>query len=215
MALAISEPDHRYPSAGLDADFQRLCAEPSDINEHMPLLRALAARCEHVTEFGVRYGLSTVAFLAAQPKTLISWDINIAAILSPNVASLGNSRGRTDFQPRVGDSLKVEIEETDLLFIDSLHTGRQLQGELRKHGRKARKFIVLHDTESFGEVGEDGSVPGLVYVIRTWRRNECLPLFRPVLRLVNNNGVAVLQRESDVEKNGAFEWAGGVRYGVK
>lgn len=198
----------------LSEHYEKLCATPSDINEHLPLLKALAERCEHVTEFGVRSAKSTAALLMAKPKTLISWDIDPLAIVSQTIADLWfASRGVTDFQPRVGDSTKVEIEETDLLFIDSLHTGKQLQTELRKHGMKARKFIVLHDTETFGEIGEDGKGPGLVPVIRRWRCTEVFPAWRPVLRLVNNNGLSVLQREKNVGKDGAFDWQGhGTRY---
>jgi hypothetical protein len=31
---------------------------PSDINEHLPLMNLLAKLCIHVTEFGVRHGVS-------------------------------------------------------------------------------------------------------------------------------------------------------------
>jgi len=197
----------------LEVRYSRLCAEPSDINEHLPLLRALAERCKHVTEIGMRGGVSTTALLAAKPETMISWDINPLAVISQTASDLWClSKDHTAFQPRVGDSLKVEIEETDLLFIDSFHSGKQLQQELRKHGEKARRFIALHDVELYGEVGEDGSVPGLVPVIRRWRRLEVYPLFRPALWLTNDNGMIVLQREKDAEQNGPFEWSGGTRW---
>ncbi len=197
----------------LDQFYETICKTPSDINEHLPILKALAERCDHVTEFGVRAGYSTAAFLMGRPKTLVSWDIDLLAILSQQISDIWYvSRGVTNFQPRVGDSLKVEIEPTDLLFIDSRHTGKQLQGELKRHGMKAAKFIVLHDTELFGEVGEDGIEPGLVPVIRWWRRTQAWPLWRVALRLSNNSGLVVLQRETDAEKNGVFTWAGGTKW---
>lgn len=206
----MKNSDERIPKPEIEADFAKLCETPSDINEHLPLLRALASKCDHVTEFGVRDAFSTVAFIAAQPEALVSWDIDQAAILSPFVASISNFRGRTNFQPRVGNSLEIEIEETDLLFIDSLHTGRQIKYELERHWRKVKKFLVFHDTETFGDVGEDGNRPGIKDVIAWWRRTQSYPSWRPLLDLRNNNGMAVLQREGDLMKNGKFDWPGAI-----
>lgn len=204
----MANSEGRTPLPEIEADFAKLCEIPSDINEHLPLLRALASQCEHVTEFGVRYAFSTVALIAAQPKTLVSWDINPLAILSSEVASISNFGGRTEFQPRVGDTLRIHIEETDMLFIDSFHTGKQIKYELERHWAKVKKFLVFHDTVTFGEVGEDGQRPGILDVISWWRRTQVFPLWRPVLNLRNNNGLAVLQYEPDIEKNGLFEWPG-------
>lgn len=199
----------------IETRYKKRCEEVSDINEHLPILAALAKRCAHVTEFGVRFAASTTAFLMGQPKTLVSWDIDPLAVIQQEVLELVVcTKDTTKFEPRAGDSLKVDIEPTDLLFIDSLHTGKQLWQELTRHGMKARKFLVFHDTETFGEVGEDGdeSRPGLIHVIRTWRRTQSYPLWRPVLRLTNNNGLVVLQREKDAEQNGVFTWAGGTKW---
>ena len=43
-----------------------------------------------------------------------------------------------------------------MLFIDSLHTYQQCAGELRRHGAGVRKFLVFHDTMTFGSVGAFG-----------------------------------------------------------
>lgn len=53
-------------------------------------------------------------------------------------------------------TLDIEIDETDLLFIDTQHTYAQLIAELRKHHSKVRRWIALHDTMIFGEVGDLG-----------------------------------------------------------
>ncbi len=175
-------------------------ATPSDINEHLPVLREYASKCEHITEIGMRGARgSTVALLAAQPKEFISWDLNPNAIISQAVADLVPLAGRTQFQPRVGDSLKINIEETDMLFIDSLHTGIQLRNELLRHGMnnertsKVRKYIAFHDTVTFGTVGEDGSMPGLRAAIRWFQKEQAFPLWRLVVDAQNNNGLAILQ----------------------
>ena len=68
-------------------------------------------------------------------------------------ARLAPLAGRTDFHFTVGDTKAIDIEETDLLFIDTLHTYDQLAAELARHGMKARRWIVLHDTTTFATNG--------------------------------------------------------------
>lgn len=176
--------------------FEQLCKLPSDINEHLPLLRDLAARCGHVTEFGMRGAVSTTALLEGKPKKLVSWDINPRAVVSQTVLDL-LVETETCFQPRVGDTLEIEIEPTDLLFIDSLHTGAQLKAELERHGAKARKWIAFHDTETFGLVGEDGKAPGLRAAIRWFQQNQ-FPIWSLKHDWSNNNGLVVIEHASVV-----------------
>jgi hypothetical protein len=183
---------------------------PSDICEHLPLLRELASRCEHVTEFGTRRANgSTVALLVGQPETLVTWDINPLAIYGPGIPALFGSGlpedgldwngkiGRTEFQPRVGDTLKILIEPTDLLFIDSLHTYKQLYAELMRHvdpiQNKVRKWLAFHDTATFGQQGEDGSKPGLRAAVWHFQK-QTFPLWGLKFDLQNNNGLIVLER---------------------
>jgi hypothetical protein len=190
----------KVPEA-LEQRFQAACARASDINEHLPLLRELASQCEHVTEFGMRGANgSTVAFLAAQPKQFIAWDMNPYSVVSQPVADLitENQTGRTRFQPRTGDTLEIVIEKTDLLFIDTLHTARQLWAELTRHGdpleNKVRRYLAFHDTKTFGMVGEDGTEPGLRLAIRKYIKEHAFPQWSVLHDLENNNGLVVLER---------------------
>lgn len=189
---AIAKIDIDAPMCDLHARenlYDKLCEEASDINEHMPLLRELASRCRHVTEFGLRWARgSTVAFLAAQPETLVSWDIDVKHVISARVQELTHLTSRTSFQPRVGDTLKIHIEPTDMLFIDTWHTGKQLLAELERHvdpkAQAVRKYLVFHDTATFGVVGEDGSPPGLRTAIYQFQKFFSFPLWK----LVHVNG---------------------------
>lgn len=194
----------RQPHPDLEAAFKELCETPSDINEHLPVLRQLAEQCEHVTEMGMRTGVSTIAFLAAQPKTLISWDIDPNAILHPSNILRSRLSGRTSFQPRVGDTLKISpIETTDMLFIDTLHTARQLRDELERHVDPMRmpvkKFLVFHDTVTFGMKGEDGTEPGLRAAIRWFQRCHAFPQWELLHDYQNNNGLVVLRAAKPLE----------------
>lgn len=167
--------------------YQEAAQKSSDINEHVPTLRALASQCEHVTEFGVRRGVSTVALLMGQPKRLVSYDV----AASPEIGPLMQKRGACNFEFRIGDSRSAVIEPTDMLFIDTKHTGEQLAAELANAAGKVRRWIVLHDTETFGEVGEDGG-PGLTYALRDFMRAN--PQWSVVKNDPKNNGLMILSQ---------------------
>lgn len=193
----------RATPAWLEAMFLEARNRASDINEHLDLLRELASECEHVTELGMRGANgSTLAFLAAQPKKFVSWDINPASVLSRQVCDILNhmipdNENRTLWEPRVGDSREILIEPTDLLFIDTYHTAQQLKAELERHADpvtgKVRRYLVFHDTVTFGTKGEDGSEPGLRAAIRWFQRNHAFPLWKLIHDRQNNNGLAVLE----------------------
>jgi tetratricopeptide (TPR) repeat protein len=159
---------------------------PSDVSEHCPTLYALAKECRHVTEFGTRTAVSTTALLHAQPDKLVCYD----KVTCPQVEVLRRLAGRTEFVFHQADVLKVEIEPTDLLFIDTLHTYAQLREEFRLHGPRVRKYIVVHDTTTYGEKGEDdekGLWPAIEELL-------ALRVFRVKQRYENNNGLTVLER---------------------
>lgn len=177
----------------LQQTYDELCARPSDINEHLPTLKKYAKECEHITEMGVRWVVSTYALLMGKPKKLISYDIN--PIDSVPIQQM--VKGDTDFEFRVANTLDLEIEETDFLFIDTLHNYNQLKGELELHGNKARKYIAFHDTTSFEWIGEsyEGKVDekGLWPAIEEFL--EVNPHWEVHERFTNNNGLTILKRK--------------------
>ena len=132
--------------------FREACEKPSDINEHLQVLNQLAAECEHITEMGVRDVVSTWAFLAASPKKLVCYDIVKTDNIDIALKSALDSSINMEFIE--ADVLKVEIEPTDLLFIDTLHTYSQLKKELALHGNKVNKYIVFHDAVTYGHKPE-------------------------------------------------------------
>jgi hypothetical protein len=177
-------------SMTLEDLYQRARITPSDINEHTPKLRELASQCEHVTEFGMRHGVSTVALLSAQPKRFVTYDLHHDVMA--NV--LTSRRGKTDFAFILGNVLAVEIEPTDLLFIDTIHTAMQLAAELARHAEKVRRYIVLHDTQVYGERGENGQ-PGLLVALRDYLRSH--PEWSIIYHSVANNGLTVISRNPE------------------
>ena len=101
-----------------------------------------------ITEFGVERGISTCAWLMSEPKKLTCYDSDIGQLEARGLYEGFAKETGIDFQLIEGDTHKVEIEPTDLLFIDTTHTIDHLLRELELHAGKVRKFILLHDTNS-------------------------------------------------------------------
>ena len=113
--------------------------KPSDIFEHLQTLHDLASQCDHVTEFGVRTAVSTTALLAwlKSNAKMISYDLN----RSQEVVELSNLC--KNFQFIVADTREVEIDETDLLFIDTRHVSECLELELEKFSTESQKIYCV------------------------------------------------------------------------
>lgn len=186
--------------------YKTLCGIPSDINEHLPTLKSYAEECDTVTEMGVRWGCATWAFIEGKPKKLTCIDIRYD-FFEPShpFVKLMCENYDIEFNWTTGDTLNLEIDETDLLMIDTLHTYNQLITELRLHHNKVSKYIILHDTTSFGlkdeeiygyasdkvrelEVIKSGlktAVDDFLSENKNWSVKEIF---------TNNNGLTVLQR---------------------
>lgn len=170
----------------LEARYERLCATPSDINEHLATLYHYAFHVKHVTEFGVREGTSTTALLFSEPDCLVCYDLGPL----PVIATLEALKGETLFDFRIGDSRRVTIDETDMLFIDTTHTGEHLREELTAHEARVRRFLAFHDTVTYGTRGENGGsgLLGPIYgLVRSGR-------WKIVHNSERNNGLIVLER---------------------
>jgi len=164
--------------------YEECCNSPSDINQHLKTLYELGLEVNHITEMGVRTGVSTSAFLnlaVNHYKTLVCID----HIEDKNVTVLFNKAkilGRA-VSYLIDSTLSIEIEPTDLLFIDTLHTYNQLKAELNLHANKARRYIVLHDTVTF---------PDLNLAINEFLINNKDWAIKQVY--THNNGLTVLKR---------------------
>ncbi|KKN80834.1 hypothetical protein LCGC14_0326410 [marine sediment metagenome] len=147
----------------LTPEYQRRCRTPSDIWEHLPTLRTYAESCQRVTEFGVYYGNSTVAFLASRPEQLSSYDIHCWFSLD-DFRRIARDGG-VQWEFYCVNVLDIKpIEPTDLLFIDTWHHGIQLAAELELHASSVGRWLILHDTEDCGRVGSTG-LPGMKAVV--------------------------------------------------
>jgi hypothetical protein len=175
----------------IDKHYSHYCSRRSDINEHMPTLYQYALECKHITEMGVRDVVSTWAFLKANPTRLISYDI----MRSKNIdnAIIAAKEKGIEFEFHQKNVLNVDIEDTDLLFIDTLHQHDQLTQELNLHADKVRKYIIFHDTSKFAYTDEvTGNKGGLWPAIETFLSNH--PEWQIKERYTNNNGLTIIER---------------------
>jgi hypothetical protein len=180
----------------LEEIYNQRCSTLSDINEHLPTLKKYAEECDHITEMGVRWVVSTYAFMMGGPKKLISIDINPVekhGIKVEDLVELAKEKN-VDFEFQLGDTTVIEIDETDFLFIDTWHVYQQLKTELTLHGNKARKYIGFHDTTIFETKGENGH-PGLWPAIEEFLSEN--PHWSVRERFTNNNGLTILKRNED------------------
>jgi len=170
-------------------------ARHSDIREHLGLLRGLALECDVVVELGFRTGVSTSAFLAAERPKVFSFDL----LPSGMMVNSFNSRYPKQFEFAIGDSRKIMIPRCDLLFIDTDHTYLTTLTELELHHDRVDKWIVLHDTTTFGDVDRGSKVrvkpQGIYTAIETFLLSAAADQEWEIqLRLTNNNGLTILKR---------------------
>lgn len=173
-----------------EEEYKKVLDKPSDINQNLHILYDIAKQCSHVTEMGVRKGVSTRAFLNTD-VTLISYDIifNYEVDL---LFKLAKKLGKNVRYIRA-DVLNIDIEETDLLFIDTYHVYEQLKQELNRHAKKVRHFIAFHDTYTFGLRGENNKDnKGLLTAIIEFLIQN--PEWRFKFFETKNNGMTVIER---------------------
>ena len=187
----LRPPDILQPGeARLNRLFNEAFISPSDINEHTETLARLASVCERVTEFGTRRGVSTRALLYGRPRSLVSYDLAFYPDIEP-LERAAEAAGIA-FRFVVGDVRTIKIDETDLLFIDTMHVYEQLREELFVHGNKAQRFLAMHDTTTFASHGETPGSRGLWPAIEEFLGANSH--WRLMQRYENNHGLTILIR---------------------
>lgn len=197
----------------LSSRFKRLCAVPSDIHEHLPLLREYAAKCSSVVECGACEVMSSYAFAAGLLNTPEATLTMVDPRLPETIPGFLDTCAREGLRAQFicGYTTAIAPIPTDLLFIDSWHVYALLKRELAHWHTSVRKYILLHDTtvdEWYGEavrgkadiarlVRETGFPAeeiqkGLWPAIVEFLREH--PEWTLEARYTNNNGLTILSR---------------------
>lgn len=180
----------------------------SDINEHFPAIIKYGSECDHITEMGVRGIYSTWAWLACNPKNgLYSYDLHNPTKWGGDLQSVIDTAEAYNikFLFTEADVTKIEIEPTDLLFIDTWHCYDQLKLELSLHSDKVKKYICFHDTTTYAHINEpltsdhnweDRVTNGKgVWDAVTEFLEENSDSWKLVERFENNNGFTIIKRK--------------------
>lgn len=188
--------------------YHELINKPSDINEHLETLKKYTDECDVVIEMGVRWIVSTWAFLAGKPKKLTSLDLYNPGKFGGNLQEVYDaaSQAGIDFVFLEQNSLTYTIDSCDLLFLDTWHDFLQLKKELTRHHTKVKKYIIFHDTVSFAHVNEKSAeMMGLTNHDDTNLPEGLWPAIEEFLlhnrewilweKKPNNNGLTVLKRK--------------------
>ena len=195
--------------------YHKKYSEPSDINQHLPILLAYAKHCKHITECGVRNITSSYAFAAA----LVGTSENTYILVDPYKSSQMDSFLALCHKEEVNarfleeSDLTCPREKTDLLFIDTWHVYGQLKRELDYWESYVAKYMILHDTTIdaiHGESVRESAYYNIDEQVKTsgFPREEITKGLQPAIeeflakhsewfvdiRLVNNNGLTVLRR---------------------
>ena len=175
----------------LEADFQRMCRAPSDINEHLLTFVDLVVEldAQHVIELGTRTGISTIGWLWGLTHTgghLTSVDLDVQPYI-------GDYDHWTHIQ---GDDMDPEIiaglAPAEIVFIDTSHTYDHTAAELEAYSKlvKPGGVIVLHDTEN--RIPEPAP-PRPLFPVRKAIKEFCKAHGLDWLNYPNNYGLGIIR----------------------
>jgi cephalosporin hydroxylase len=142
----------------LDEHFKKVLTEPSDVFDHLPFFVDLVDElpAQRVIELGVRYGVSTVAWLWALQDDGFLWAVDCSLpVIEPTMdfdllnplMDLPNWKfiQGYDHDPEVLAQLPPKV---DIVFIDTNHIYEETLVELELYLPRVRSGgrILLHDT---------------------------------------------------------------------
>lgn len=171
--------------------YDRVLNAPSDIVEHLPTLvkNVIDLKAKKVIEIGVRYGVSTIAWLyALQPDIgtggqLWAVDCSFPVAETKDAPNLLDPQGGLTVLPYwmflLGDAHSKMVKDAlpdkvDIIFIDTNHVYDEVLLELEMYYPKVRKGgrILLHDT-AIEDTGNRGNRAKVSYPVRTAIETFC------------------------------------------
>ena len=125
----------------LESLYMSQCNIPSDINEHLYILKEYTTKCTSVVECGVRSIVSSYAFaygLNSVPNNKYYLVDPYASPDMPVFLDLCKKEGvNAEFMNQ--SDLECPLVQTDLLFIDTWHVYGQLKRELERWNSSVSK----------------------------------------------------------------------------
>jgi hypothetical protein len=184
--MLIADPINATPPGGnqprqptqspatIEALFHRVKNNPRDLDQHADAIRGLAGEAEHVTAFVKRREWNPM-LAAGRPRELVVWQkephgglqqLHEAIVAAPEKDGRKIETYTTHEGGDGSASLTAEIEPTDLLILDTVHSSERLTAELDRHADKCRRRILVRSTGAFGVKAEGEDAPGLFAAMR-------------------------------------------------
>jgi hypothetical protein len=159
----------------------------SDINEHVETIFNITKGCK--TAVSLQIGKGDAAF-----SLLLGCQLHIS--VDPNPAQdtinfLNEYFGKKSIVIRQNTCESIDVENFDVLMVDSHHTAFNVEKELKAHAHKVNKFIIFHDTFLYGEIGDDGG-EGIKKPIYEFLFNN--QEWKMIHEANNNNGLIILAK---------------------
>ena len=158
-------------------------------NELLPVISLITKDydIQVAAEYGTAQCRVSSALIMGGVETLYSVDIEKDQVVDHFYELTKDTRCNFIFENI--DSAKYNLPKVDLLFIDSLHNREHLAKELKLHTR-VKKLILLHDTETFKDVGDEGG--NLEIEINSFLKQNSE--WKILYKFVHNNGLTVLEK---------------------
>jgi GT2 family glycosyltransferase len=167
--------------------FELIKNSASDINEHIETIFNITKGCK--TAVSLQIGKGDAAF-----SLLLGCQLHIS--VDPNPAQdtinfLNEYFGKKSIVIRQNTCESIDVENFDVLMVDSHHTASNVEKELKAHAHKVNKFIIFHDTFLYGEIGDDGG-EGIKKPIYEFLSNN--QEWKIIHEVNNNNGLIILAK---------------------
>lgn len=191
--------------------------------EHFPTFYHFGTKCKRIVEMGVWKCASSWAWLACCPDYLRLVDIERIPGGDHNEIETEAAAMGVDFKFEIGDTghgatfnsivLKdkefakryydiptvpnyVMDDNIDLLYIDSYHSYTHALAELNLHAHKVNKYLVFHDTETYGETHDFDGDLGINPAIREYIAEH--PEWYYIHKISYGDGCTVLGNKNNV-----------------
>lgn len=177
----IKEPFFAYDR------FEEIKRNSSDINEHTETIFNITKGCN--TAVSLQIGKGDAAF-----SLLLGCHLHISVDPNPSedtINFLNDYFGKKSIVIRQNTCEPIDIDNFDVLMVDSIHTAKNVEKELKAHAHKVNKFIIFHDTFLYGEVGDDGG-EGIKKPIYEFLSNN--QEWKIIHEANNNNGLIILAK---------------------
>lgn len=119
---------------------------PESTDWYTDVLVKYSKNCDSVVEFGTWNGLSALVFANAGVKDITSVDIDFTRCNQNAITRVINANGnKINWIAESSTKGKTDLS-ADLMFFDTLHSYKQVKNELNHRANKAKKYIIVHDT---------------------------------------------------------------------